>query len=31
MLVKAKTLNGYELDSLDGTIGSAKECYFEIS
>jgi len=29
MLVKAKTLNGYELRSLDGNIGSAKEFYFD--
>jgi sporulation protein YlmC with PRC-barrel domain len=29
MLVKAKTLNGYKLHSLDGIIGSAKEFYFD--
>ena len=29
MLVKAKTLNGYKLHSLDGIIGSAKGFYFD--
>lgn len=29
MLVKAKTLNGYKLQSLDGNIGTAKEFYFD--
>jgi hypothetical protein len=29
MLVRAKQLNGYKLHSLDGDIGSAKECYFD--
>lgn len=29
MLSKAKTLNGYKLDSLDGTIGKVKEFYFD--
>ncbi len=29
MLIKAKTLNGYKLDSLDGEIGHAKEFYFD--
>ena len=28
MLDKAKTLNGYKLDSLDGEIGTVKEFYF---
>ena len=29
MLNKAKTLNGYKMDSLDGEIGSVKEFYFD--
>jgi len=29
MLIKAKTLNGYKLDSLDGEIGKVKEFYFD--
>jgi sporulation protein YlmC with PRC-barrel domain len=29
MLVKAKTLTGYKLDSLDGEIGNVKEFYFD--
>ena len=29
MLDKAKTLNGYKLDSLDGKIGKVKEFYFD--
>ena len=29
MLIKAKKLNGYQLDSIDGTIGSASEFYFD--
>jgi len=29
MLVKAKTLNGYKLDSLDGEIGKVKEFFFD--
>ena len=29
MLYKAKTLNGYRLDSLDGVIGKVKEFYFD--
>lgn len=29
MLVKAKSLNGYKLDSLDGEIGKVKEFYFD--
>jgi uncharacterized protein YrrD len=29
MLYKAKTLNGYRLDSLDGIIGKVKEFYFD--
>jgi uncharacterized protein YrrD len=29
MLSKAKTLNGYKLDSLDGEIGHVKEFYFD--
>ena len=29
MLSKAKTLNGYKLDSLDGEIGEVKEFYFD--
>ena len=29
MLHKAKTLNGYRLDSLDGEIGKVKEFYFD--
>lgn len=29
MLIKAKTLEGYELDSLDGEIGQVKEFYFD--
>ena len=29
MLYKAKTLNGYKLDSLDGVIGKVKEFYFD--
>jgi hypothetical protein len=29
MLVKAKTLRGYRLQSLDGPIGSAKDFYFD--
>ena len=29
MLVKAKTLQGYKLDSLDGEIGKVKEFYFD--
>jgi uncharacterized protein YrrD len=29
MLSKAKTLNGYKLDSLDGEIGKVKEFYFD--
>jgi hypothetical protein len=29
MLNKAKTLNGYKLDSLDGEIGKVKEFYFD--
>lgn len=29
MLIKAKTLTGYKLDSLDGKIGKVKEFYFD--
>jgi hypothetical protein len=29
MLIKAKTLNGYKLESLDGEIGKVKEFYFD--
>jgi uncharacterized protein YrrD len=29
MLIKAKTLRGYRLDSLDGEIGKVKEFYFD--
>ncbi|MBE0669187.1 MAG: PRC-barrel domain-containing protein, partial [Anaerolineales bacterium] len=29
MLIKAKTLYGYKLDSLDGEIGKVKEFYFD--
>ncbi len=29
MLLKAKTLNGFKLDSLDGEMGKAKEFYFD--
>lgn len=29
MLIKAKTLKGYKLDSLDGEIGKVKEFYFD--
>lgn len=29
MLIKAKTLKGYKLDSKDGKIGRAKEFYFD--
>ena len=29
MLSKAKTLNGYRLNGLDGEIGKAKEFYFD--
>ena len=29
MLIKAKELKGYQLDSIDGTIGSAREFYFD--
>ena len=29
MLNKAKTLNGYKLDSLDGEIGKVNEFYFD--
>ena len=29
MLIKAKTLNGYTLEGLDGEIGSVKEFYFD--
>lgn len=29
MLIKAKTLKGYKLDSLDGAIGMVKEFYFD--
>jgi hypothetical protein len=29
MLYKAKTLNDYKLDSLDGEIGKVKEFYFD--
>jgi len=29
MLIKAKALNGYKLDSLDGEIGKVKEFYFD--
>ncbi|WP_071145260.1 PRC-barrel domain-containing protein [Bacteroides ihuae] len=29
MLISAKTLNGYKLNSLDGEIGKAKEFYFD--
>ena len=29
MLIKAKALKGYSLDSLDGEIGSASEFYFD--
>ncbi len=29
MLVKAKSLNGYKLQSLDGEIGKVKEFYFD--
>ena len=29
MLSKAKTLEGYKLDSLDGEIGKVKEFYFD--
>jgi uncharacterized protein YrrD len=29
MLIKAKTLKGYRLDSLDGEIGKVKEFYFD--
>ncbi len=29
MLIKAKTLHGYKLDSLDGEIGKVKEFYFD--
>src|SRR5512146_1049484 len=29
MLLKAKTLTGYKLDSLDGEIGKVKEFYFD--
>lgn len=29
MLIKAKTLKGYKLDSLDGEIGRVKEFYFD--
>ncbi len=29
MLLKAKTLNGFKLDSLDGEMGTAKEFYFD--
>ncbi|MCF8176774.1 MAG: hypothetical protein K9K30_16180 [Burkholderiaceae bacterium] len=29
MLIKAKTLSGYKLDSLDGDIGKVREFYFD--
>lgn len=29
MLIKAKTLNGYKLDSKDGEVGKVKEFYFD--
>ena len=29
MLIKAKTLVGYKLDSVDGEIGKVKEFYFD--
>ena len=29
MLIKAKTLEGFKLDSLDGEIGKVKEFYFD--
>lgn len=29
MLITAKTLQGYKLDSLDGEIGTVKEFYFD--
>ena len=29
MLIKAKELKGYQLDSIDGTIGSVREFYFD--
>ncbi len=29
MLIKAKALNSYKLDSLDGEIGKVKEFYFD--
>ena len=29
MLIKAKTLNGYKLDGLDGEIGKVREFYFD--
>jgi len=29
MLIKAKTLEGYKLDSLNGEIGKVKEFYFD--
>jgi len=29
MLFNAKTINGYELDSLDGTIGDVQDLYFD--
>ncbi len=29
MLIKAKTLTGYTLKSLDGEIGTVKEFYFD--
>ena len=29
MLIKAKKLNGYKLNGLDGEIGNVKEFYFD--
>lgn len=29
MLIKARTIHGYKLHSIDGEIGSIKECYFD--
>ena len=29
MLIKAKTIKGYSLNSLDGVIGSVSEFYFD--
>ncbi|MBN2852927.1 MAG: PRC-barrel domain-containing protein [Clostridia bacterium] len=29
MLIKAKTIQGYKLNSIDGEIGSIRECYFD--